>query len=872
MLSRSFLSGLLALGHALSAVAAPQYRSTPQQYSPKLYSVGSAPQLDGLHSYSSRMSVTLSNNSNNASRVLTLDFASEVAGWPWLEVTAVNLKQGPVQVELKYSEEFNGLNSALADGPWLYSYGLMNSFRTETFNITQPGQIQSYFLQGGQRWMSVTLLTGASVTIRAAGFEASVSVIEPENLPGTFSSSNSTFDAVWGLGARAVQAACIDEGSQTSLWDISSEGAYIRGQYPAVTSKSTSDWNLYTLEFSTKIDSGGTGWKMVTGPSSGYGAYFVLTSNTAGLASAALEPLPLNSLTVGYGFSIIQQALLPSANPETLDVNMTIQNDVWYRIKTVVTADRWAVYVNDTLIADVDATPFQSAAQQVWGSGSLSAGSFGFGPWYSQAAWFRDVQLTAANGTVLYTNSLTDDVEGAAEDTLLEYAVHANPQAVCLDGPKRDRDAWIGDFAHTARSILVSSGRVDYIKSMIELEFTWSSVSGEGHNLVPIAASIGTDAAHAFEWYTGIYGESDYEFFFMVVMGEYFAATNDTQLFTQYWDQAKAFMAAAIDVFVDPSTHLVTLNNVAANGGGSASFFTAQGETTGTAPTALFIKDLRLMTKIATVLGDSTSAGSWSALAKTMTDGINLSTWTGSYYGVSPTNMGTSSLLATAFTIQGGVATNESASGSINNLAGSLLNIGYKDTSAAGNSLSTQLSPNTQGFLLEALFEAYLTLNISVDIVLPAIITLTTTYWPVMVNQNQYYSGASWEYTYADGSPGIGLFTSLGHPWGGAPTYVYTNYLLGIRTEWNNALGQFEWIFDPVFQVASALGLTWAKGTVPLASGGSITASWQVNKQAPGGYTTSVRVVGNRNVKVRDATGGGEVVQPVSTASNVYQT
>lgn len=720
-----------------------------------------------------------------------------MAGWPWLDVQAVDLSSGPVQVELKYSEEYNGLNSALGDGPWLYSYGLMSSFRTETFNITQTGQIQSYFLQSGQRWMSVTLLTGNSVSISAAGFEASVNVIEPGDLPGTFSSSNATFDAVWGLGARAVQAACIDEGSQTSLWDISSEGAYIRGQYPAVTSKSTADWNLYTLEFTTKIDTGGTGWKMVTGPSSGYGAYFILTSNTAGLASAALTPLPLNSLTVGYGFSIIQQALLPSANPETLGVNMTIQNDVWYCIKTVVSADSWAVYVNDTLIANVDATPFQGAAQQVWGSGSLSSGSFGFGPWYSQAAWFRDVQLTAANGTALYTNPLTSDVEGAAEDTLLEYAVHANPQSVCLDGPKRDRDAWIGDFAHTARSILVSSGRVDYIKSMIELEFTWSSVSGEGHNLVPIAASIGTDASHAFEWYTGIYGEADYEFFFMVVMGEYFAATNDTQLFTQYWDQATAFMTAAIDVFVDNSTHLATLANVAANGGSGGSFFTAQGETTGTAPSALFIKGLRLMTRIATVLGDTDSADSWSALAKTMTDAINLSTWTGSFYGVSPTNMGTSSVLATAFTIQAGVATDQSTTGSIGALAGSLLEIGYKDTSAAANSGTTQLSPNTQGFLLEALFEAYLTLNISVDVVLPAITTLTSTYWPVMVNQNQYYTGASWEYTYPDGSPGIGLFTSLGHPWGGAPTYVYSNYLLGVRTEWNDDINQFEWVFEP---------------------------------------------------------------------------
>ncbi|CAK7202855.1 hypothetical protein SEUCBS139899_005582 [Sporothrix eucalyptigena] len=163
-MSRLFTS-LLTLVQAAAVVAGPthHYRS-PQQYTAKLESTP----------------VTL----NADARVLTLDFSSEV--------------------ELKFSEEYNGLWSQMSDGPWLYSYGLMSSFRTETFNITGAGNFQSYFLQGGQRWMTVTLVTGNSLTIRTSGIEASVNVIDPQDLAGMFNSSNSTFDAVWGLGTRAV--------------------------------------------------------------------------------------------------------------------------------------------------------------------------------------------------------------------------------------------------------------------------------------------------------------------------------------------------------------------------------------------------------------------------------------------------------------------------------------------------------------------------------------------------------------------------------------------------------------------------------------------------------------------------------------------
>ena len=710
----------------------------------------------------------------------------------------------------------------------------MNSFRTETYNITGTGQINSWLLQGGLRWLSITLLTGSSVTIDTVGITASVDIEDPANLPGSFATSDSTYGEVWDLGARAVQAACFDANTQPSTWELTDQdGVYIRGQYPAWSAKGA-DWDSYTLEFHTKITAGGVGWRVAAGMNSGYGPYFILTSNSPVLESLAWGPLAQNCLFVGYGYSIVGQQLLPSGPVKTVqNVPVTVENNVWYKITTQITASSYIVSVNDTKIAEVPTSQWQG--QVGTGSGSLTKGTIGFGPWYQHAAYYKDVTVTDESGNVIYTNPMT------SEDTLYEYSVHSNKYAMCLDGPKRDRGVWTGDFAHTGRSIGVATGRYDYIKSMIELEFDWQLPSGPQKNQVPIVSNVGGSPENAGALATAMVGLADYQFFFMVTLGEYFAVTNDTDTMSKYWDQTKTFVQTLISNYVDS-------NNLTISAG--QDFFLAPGQQHATGPTALFVLGLRLLINVATVLKDTSTAQSWFELAHYMTDAINLHIWNGRYYGLSLTKMGTSSIAGTAFTIKGGIATDESSSGSINALADSLLNIGYKDTSDVDSNSNPQLSPNTQGFLLESLFLAYINLKIPVATVLPAIKTLTEKLWPAMAAQGQYYTGASWEYLYQDGSPGIGLFTSLGHPWGGAATYVYSNYILGIRTEWRSDLNVYEWVFDPVYAIADGLGLTWANGTVPLPSGGYILAHWEKDSNAVSGYTSTVAVHDNGNTLV----------------------
>jgi hypothetical protein len=189
--------------------------------------------------------------------MVTLDYGYEVAGYPYFEVSDL---QVAVQIEVKYSEEFSGLENVNSDGPFLFSVGLSNSYRVETFFINSTGDFTAFLLQGGERWQSIKLLTNGSITFTKVGFEASITQFE--NLPGQFMSDDSLLNDIWMLGARAVSATCVDEGTQRDIWEVSSEGSLIRGMRPAISSKG-SDFKDYSINFLSKIERGGIGWATV---------------------------------------------------------------------------------------------------------------------------------------------------------------------------------------------------------------------------------------------------------------------------------------------------------------------------------------------------------------------------------------------------------------------------------------------------------------------------------------------------------------------------------------------------------------------------------------------------------------------------------
>lgn len=730
--------------------------------------------------------------------------------------------------------------------------GLMNTFRVETFNITKNGLTESFFLQGGQRWQSIRLLKGSSVKLSSVGVRASVVISDDPataslaTMPGAFSASSDIYGKVWDLGARVVQAACFDKGSQRSTWEMTDDGAYIRGQFPAVSAKGSGpEFNKYTMQFHTKIVRGGTGWRMAGGANNGYGAYFVLTSAEPELDTTAIAPLPRNSLTVGFGFSIINQQILPSSPTVTANLSSQVLNDQWYRIETAINDTDYIVSINGTIVATIAHGQFEPYNNNGWGSGSVTQGTFGFGPFLNQAAYFKNVNITStSSGKILYSNTLM------SSDTLGEYRVAANEYAVCLDGAKRDRVVWIGDYAHTSRIIAASTGRFDILKSMIEMQFAWQIKSGDGAGLTPMQPFVGASPEFASVYYPDQYAETDYHFFFMLVLGDYLAETGDLTTLKRFWPDTKLFVSTLIKKYLDPTTNLLV--------GGS--WFTAQGQDCATAPNGLFVMGLNGLINVATALNDTDTVDAWTRLSANITSAINSNLWNNDLgaYALSTNAKGVSAILATAFAIRGGIANMDKVAKTIARLPDSFLKIGYKDNSAAGNGAGTQLSPNTQGFLFEALFEAHLKYNVSTEVVLPAIRNLGEVFWPKMVTENTLYTGTTWEYLFQDGNPGIGLFTSLAHPWGASPTYIYTNYILGVRTEWDASTKSYQWIVDPAYDIAAGLGLTWASGRVPLPGGGYIRLCWSADdsmcktgaRMNSRGHFITLHVVGS-NIRVQ---------------------
>ncbi|KXH51983.1 RhaA is able to hydrolyze alpha-1 [Colletotrichum salicis] len=76
----------------------------------------------------------------------TLDYGAERAGNPTFEASTISAS---AQIEVKYTEHFDGLNHPFGDGPYTFSNQLSNSFRVETFNITSIGRVASPLIQGG---------------------------------------------------------------------------------------------------------------------------------------------------------------------------------------------------------------------------------------------------------------------------------------------------------------------------------------------------------------------------------------------------------------------------------------------------------------------------------------------------------------------------------------------------------------------------------------------------------------------------------------------------------------------------------------------------------------------------------------------------
>lgn len=746
---------------------------------------------------------------NDETTLATLDYGIERAGYAFFTVSSLSQ---PVQIEVRYSEPFAGLSDPWSDGPFLFSPMLANHFRAVTFNVTELGHFVAPLIQGGQRWQSITLLTGGSISFQSVGFEATVDPTVVSDFPGTFNSSDETFNEVWKLGAVAASTACVEKGSQGAVWEVDSDkGVLVRSTKPAITLEAI-DFADYTLDFETNIARGGIWWSVAS------------TERTQAIQLMLVGDLPEettfvntnrtflrpSTILLGYGFDFLNQSLVRSYLLDYFPVPFAVNEGTWYNLSTSLSqSGHLSGSVNQQEIFNVSLPSY-------YVGGTINTnGTFGFGGWQDQAAYIRNVAVTdTATGAALYSNSMT------SPDVLAEYGTQANVGSVCVDGPKRDRMVWLGDFYHTARIIATSTSRNDLSRGTLQFLVDTQADDGE----LSINPPLGYNPAKTFSTPGDLV---DYQFLGLASLHSYVQHSNDLTFVADTWSRwqkSVAFLLSTINA-TDGLVHVPVAFLGPTDGGSAIS--------------CLAVQALRGLAQIADALNDTTSQQTWTTAADSLADAINAQLWddTQGAYILSPADTSNFSVASTAFCITSGVANSNRATRALAAAETQLkLHPGYRDSTAA-NATSAQISPNTNGFLLDALLTAAGAAFAANDTAkaggfVATAGALVRSLWGAMLGNATTATGASWEYVSQAGDPGLGLFTSLAHPWGGAATYVLTERVLGLRpADGVGGFGYGSWVVDASAGVS--LGLTRASGRV-VSAFGELEAGWVV-RQGEGG-------------------------------------
>jgi hypothetical protein len=520
---------------------------------------------------------------------------------------------------------------------------------------------------------------------------------------------------------------------------------------------------------------------------------------------------PPNSIVLAAGWSLVNQTTLPAYYLDTFPVPFDVKENEWYTIETTISGtQQLSVSLNGTQVFDVSLNNYYKGSRGFESPLSWSAGPFGFTPWQDQLATYKNVYVHADNGSQIYYNPMT------APDTAGEFGVATLDGTVCLDGAKRDREVWLGDFFHTAHIIPVSTSRSDHVTETLQFLLDRQYALGP----VPINALMGQPIQYLDLSATAtLPGLDDYQILGLLAFESYFMDSGDVEFVSATWPKWKKQIAWLISN-VDNSTHLVNFSGFL-------------GEANGTAISAALSQALDSAASVASLLNDPI-ASYYSSVSKDIADGVNTHLWNGNegVYSNGLADLGNFSVAGTAFAITSGLATGDRITSSIAALEELELFLGFKDSSAADSSDPTvNLSPNTNGFLLSALFESGATA--------PAKYLLDNL-WGAMIANDSYTSGASWEYVGQAGQPGLSRYTSLSHPWGGAATYILTHWIAGIRPM---TPGYKTFIINPVID---GLGLQWAKATIKTKYG-ALSSSWSISGDAitftvtsPSGTTGSV--------------------------------
>ncbi|SPJ82353.1 related to alpha-L-rhamnosidase C [Fusarium torulosum] len=723
--------------------------------------------------YGTNDTITLSSDGVKAD-VVVLDYGQNYEGHPTFEVLSTS---GDTSMfELSFAESKSALENYMSDGP-IGIAAAMESYRINRYNISKPGITTNRLIQGGFRYEKLNLSSAGELKLRSIGVKPTVHTTPLTELPGAFECSDEDFTRIWHTGARTAQLTEIPKDTVPDFWQVTDQGSLVESAVPQALGGATAAQLLtYQLDFEVK-------------PVTGEFLFSVLsdTLNDGIVISCNIDTGVVSSSTSASG---------------KISSTAKVEIGKWLSIHAVVNMTEIAVSINNQTVLEFTQT-------------IKFFGSFGLGAPLGHSAYYRNLKATTLEGDEIYSSTLKD------KSFLKDFFMGRNPLDTIVDGSRRDRIAYAGDLDIAISSTFASTYGKSFVKGSLDLVGSYQTTPGffipnakiqQDPLPEPLDVNITGLIGYSFNFLNGL--ATNYE-----VLGNVSFAEEWAPRVAKMLDWAHSRLVKGLFTIDDASF------------AGDWNYYDPPQTGASTKFNALYAYSLQQTNKLLKDGGIDTSV--YQDRLRKLRKAVHSQLWnkTLSAYVLSNDITTGFSQDANALAILAGIpqSNNISTKSLLSTMEAELqLPAGplafSNGTIEAG--FAQKISPFSSAYHLRAAFES------GDDNA--ARLLLKTLWAPMADPKHANYTNCFWETLDPDGTPGLGIMTSLCHGWAAGPTAELSKHVLGVKAI---KPGFAEWKVEPM-----TLGLGWAKGRVPTEKG-TIEVEWKFTSDL---LHMKVRVVGDK--------------------------
>jgi len=541
---------------------------------------------------------------------LVLDYGRDVGGIPEFDVAR---QQGSPIMQVGYSE---GLQYLSAFGDTAVSPPLADPHRYDVYQVDRAGVIVNRYIQGGERYEEIVLdSTPGSVTLSQVWIHFEPFLGTPARLRGYFVSSSSVLNRVWYDGAYTASLVEVRRHTPAGYWTVERGHLSAMGGGTGLV-RAGEAWTNYTMSFETKLVALQSGWVVhAQSPSTKYLLILDAENDTQG------PPDSLQEVVENAGtYRLIARVALP----------FEVQLGTWYSVRTTVSGSVVTTALDGQVVGSF------TSADLPAGATPLPSGSVGFREYTGdgEAADFRDLVVGSATGVPLFESTL------AVPADLDAFSVPGENQAsVVVDGAKRDRVVWEGDFLQTGPTIYYSYDNTSYLRNSLQLLGSYQLQSGFVRGDIPPNAPVNTMGLLPGE--VGTYSAT-YSIDFVINLAKYFLYTGNRTFVREEMPTVERELAWN-------ESQLNSQGLLVTNAADGLDWDYYDGEKVGavTAYNELYYEALRGGSELAAGVGDVKLAKRYASQAASLRAAINrylFDPMTGSYYVAEPPVIGPAQL------------------------------------------------------------------------------------------------------------------------------------------------------------------------------------------------------------------------------------